>query len=232
MAASAGAARPIAIFGAGGFGREVLQVVLDINAQAGGDAPWRPVGFIVDGASSADAVHGLPILGGVEWLGQHADAAYVVAVGSSAGRRRIVQRIVAACPNRPATLIHPRAWLGDNVEVGAGSVLCAGCLVTTDIRIGKHVHVNIGATIGHDASLGDYVTLNPGVNVSGNVTLNEGVEVGTGSVIIPRIAIGHWSVLGAGAVVTRSLDANVTAVGAPARPIKTREAGWHEGPGA
>jgi len=224
-------ARPIAIFGAGGFGREVLQVVLDIN-EAAGHAPWRPVGFIVDAAAAEEWVHGLPILGGIEWLGRHPDTTYVVAVGSSAARRRIVQRIGAACRNRPATLVHPRAWLGANVEVGPGSVLCAGCLVTTDIRIGAHVHVNIGATIGHDAALGDYVTLNPGVNVSGNVTLNEGVEVGTGSVIIPRIEVGPWSVLGAGAVVTRSLDANVTAVGAPAKPIKTREAGWHEGTGA
>ena len=232
MDVSAGNARPIAIFGAGGFGREVLQVVLDINAQAGADAPWRPIGFIVDGASAGDPVHGLPVLGGIEWLGRHPDTAYVVAVGSSAARQRIVRRIVAACPNPAASLVHPRAWLGDNIEVGPGSVLCAGSLLTTDIRIGGHVHVNIGATIGHDAVLGDFVTLNPGVNVSGNVTLHEGVQVGTGSVIIPRIEIGQWTVLGAGAVVTRSLEANVTAVGAPAKPIKTRPAGWHEGAAA
>jgi sugar O-acyltransferase (sialic acid O-acetyltransferase NeuD family) len=222
--------RGIVIFGAGGFGREVLQVVLDINAQSGGVTPWDPVGFLVDEqVAGLTAVHDLPVLGGTDWLNAHPNVDYVIAVGSSAGRRRIALRIAASSRNQAATLIHPRAWVGRRVQIGAGSVLCAGCLITTDIRIGAHVHVNLGATIGHDAVLDDYVTLSPGVSVSGGVQLSEGVEVGTGSVLIPRLNIGAWSVVGAGSTVTRSLAANVTAVGAPARPIKFRDPGWHEG---
>lgn len=222
--------RSIAIFGAGGFGREVLQVVLDINAQSSGTPPWNPVGFLADEqAAGLTTVHDLPVLGGIDWLATHPHVDYVIAIGSSAGRRRVALRIAATGRSQAATLIHPRAWVGRHVVVGTGSVLCAGCLVTTDIHIGAHVHVNIGATIGHDAVLDDYVTLNPGVSVSGGVRLNEGVEVGTGSVLIPRLDIGEWSVVGAGSTVTRSLDANVTAVGSPARPIKFRTPGWHEG---
>jgi sugar O-acyltransferase (sialic acid O-acetyltransferase NeuD family) len=188
------------------------------------------LGFLVDDeAAGAAAVHDLPVLGGIEWLAAHPDVEYVIAVGSSAGRRRIALRIAGAAHNRAATLVHPRAWTGRRVQIGAGSVLCPGVLVTTDIRVGAHVHVNLGATIGHDAELDDYVTLNPGVSLSGGVRLNEGVEVGTGSVLIPRLEVGAWSIVGAGSTVTRSLDANVTAVGSPARTIKTRTPGWHEG---
>ena len=100
-------------------------------------------------------------------------------------------------------------------------------MITTDISIGKHTHINIGATIGHDASLMDYVTLNPNVSISGNTSINNGCEIGTGSIIIPKITIGKWSIIGAGSVVTKSLPENITAVGAPAKVIKTRPSGWH-----
>lgn len=221
---------PIAIFGAGGFAREVLQIVLDINAQSTLTPIWDPVGFIVDAAFvDVEPVHGLPILGTFEWLAAHPSIHIVIAVGSSAARRRIAASVVAACNNSFATLVHPRAWVGRHVNIGQGSVICAGSQVTTDIEIGQHVHVNIGSTIGHDAVLGDFVTINPGVNVSGNVSLGVGVEVGTGSVLIPHTSAGDWSIVGAGSVVTKQLAANTTSVGAPARVIKTREPGWHEG---
>jgi acetyltransferase-like isoleucine patch superfamily enzyme len=111
--------------------------------------------------------------------------------------------------------------------LGKGSIICAGTLITTNIKIGRHVHVNIGSTIGHDSILNEYVTLNPSVNVSGNVEIGTGCEIGTGSVLIPHVKVDEWSIVGAGSVVTKSLQANVTAVGAPARVVKQREPGWH-----
>jgi sugar O-acyltransferase (sialic acid O-acetyltransferase NeuD family) len=221
---------PIAIFGAGGFAREVLQIILDINALTPACPPWQPVGFIVDPGYVTDTlVQGLPILGTAEWLAAHPQVAVVIAVGSPAVRRRTAAKLQQLAANRFATLVHPRAWVGRQVAIGPGAVVCAGCLVTTDIRIGAHVHLNIGCTVGHDAELGDFATLNPSVNVSGNVQLGEGAEVGTGSVLIPHAHVGAWSIVGAGSVVTKPLPPDVTAVGAPARVIKTRAAGWYEG---
>lgn len=215
----------IAIFGAGGFGREVAQLVRDINAQ---QATWSCAGFVVDPAFCGETqAAGLPVLGAIDWLAAHPDVEVVVAVGAPAARRRIVQRIRERCRNGFATLVHPRAWVGDHVHIGAGAIVCAGALVTTDIRIGEHVHVNIGATVGHDAVLEDFVTLNPSVNVSGNVRIHEGTEVGTGSVIIPGCALGPWAIVGAGSVVTRPVPENSTVVGVPARLIKARAPGWH-----
>jgi len=218
----------IAIFGAGGFGREVVQLIRDINGQhATGQRRWSCAGFVVDSGLLGQAqVAGLPVLGDIDWLAANPDVLVVVAVGAPAARRRITRRIEARCPNVFATLVHPRAWVGDHVEVGAGSVICAGALVTTDIHIGAHVHVNIGCTVGHDAVLDDFATLNPSVNVSGNVRIHEGTEVGTGSVIIPGCTLGHWAIVGAGSVVTRPVPENVTVVGSPARVIKERAPGW------
>jgi len=217
----------LVIFGAGGFGREVLQIVRDLNAVT---PTWECLGFLAD-AMPADAaiVGGLPVLGGIDWLHANPQVQVVIAVGSSAARWKIAQRISAGCGNAFAILVHPRAWLGEHVEIGPGSVVCAGALLTTDIVIGRHVHVNIGCTVGHDAVLEDFTTLNPSVNISGNVVIMSGGEIGTGSVVIPRCTISPWAIVGAGAVVTSSLGANVTAVGAPARVIKERRDGWHAG---
>lgn len=219
--------KPIVIYGAGGFAREVLQIVLDINATS--DSPvWEPLGFVVDSAfAGAVSVQGFPVLGGPDWLAQNPAAHVVIAIGSPAAKRRISSEIKATSDNPFASLVHPRAWLGRNVQMGQGSIVCAGCLVTTDIQIGDHVHVNIGCTIGHDAELKNFVTLNPSVNVSGNVQIGAGTEVGTGSILIPHGNVGDWSIVGAGALVTKPLPSNVTAVGSPARVIKNRPMNWH-----
>lgn len=219
----------IVIFGAGGFAREVLQVILDINHQSADSPPWNPIGFVVDETfTGASRLHDLPVHTGLAWLKQNADVKVIIAVGSPAARMQIARRISQHTPNMFATVIHPTAWLGRQVNVGAGSIICAGTQITTDIEIGAHVHVNIGCTVGHDSNFGDFVTLNPGVNASGNVTLGTGCEIGTGSVLLPHVQVGEWAIAGAGTVVTKTLLSNVTAVGAPARIVKTRESGWQE----
>lgn len=220
--------KKLAIFGAGGFGREVLQVALDIN-EASHSPEWNILGFIVEPKYiTSREVHGLPVFDSTDWIEANQDVYLIVAIGSSSLRYRTLKELKIKYNNKYATLIHPRAWIGRNVQIGCGSVICAGTSITTDIQIGDHVHVNIGSTIGHDAKLGDFVTLNPGVSVSGNVHLGIGAEIGTGSVIIPHVEIGSWSILGAGSVATKSLPNNVTAVGCPAKVIKERESGWQE----
>lgn len=218
--------KSLVIFGAGGFGREVLQLVRDINKI---ERTWVCEGFLVDSAfAGASTVQGLPVLGDMSWLSGNPDVDVVIAVGSPAARRRIANDIRGMCGYRFATLIHPRAWTGENVEIGAGSIICAGALITTNILIGQHVQVNLGVTIGHDAILEDFVTVSPGVNISGNVRLGEGAEIFAGSVILPQRAVGEWAIIGAGSVVVKSIPENTTAVGAPARVIKERTPGWYD----
>jgi acetyltransferase-like isoleucine patch superfamily enzyme len=99
--------------------------------------------------------------------------------------------------------------------------------LTNHIGIGAHVHINLACTIAHDAVIADFATLAPGVHVSGNVQIGEGAYIGTGANIVERKQIGAWSIVGAGSTVVSDIPANVTAVGSPARAIKTRADGWH-----
>lgn len=187
------------------------------------------VGFLDDNvAHHGTEVHGLPVLGGTDWIRTHPDMSVVVAIGHPAPKRRVVQNLREAGCTAFATLVHPLAWIGEGVSLGEGTVVCAGCLITTDLVIGSHVILNLGCTVGHDTRLSDYVTAAPSVNISGACTVGEGADLGTGAKIIQGISIGRWSVVGAGAVVVRDLPPNVTAVGTPARPIRERDEGWHE----
>lgn len=217
----------LVIVGTGGFAREVHQLVEDINAQM---PAFDFVGFLDEDVSRhGTEVHGFPVLGGIAWLGQSANSTVkaAVAIGNPASKRRVIEAIARVTASPLATLIHPRAWVGNRVSIGAGSIVCAGALITTDIQVGRAVIVNIGTTIGHDAVLEDFVTVAPTVNISGAVLVGEGVDLGTGATIIQGKHIGAWSVVGAGAVVVRDIEANVTAVGAPAKAIKSRHANWH-----
>lgn len=215
----------IVIYGAGGQGREVLQLIRDLNAV---QPEWDCVGFLVDERfPSPGEVAGLPVLGGLDWLVAHPEVQVVVAVGAPAGRRALVAQIRERCANAFPSLVHPRAWVGDGVELGEGVLVCAGAMLTTDIRVGAHVHLNVGVTLAHDDVLEDFVTLAPGVHVAGWVRLREGAELGIGCNVIPRRTVGAWTVVGAGAVVTADLDGDCVAVGVPARPIRRRSPGWH-----
>lgn len=192
-----------------------------------GGAALRIAGFLDGNAERhGHVVHGLPVLGGIEWLKAHPDAEVVVAVGSPAVRKRLVASIAALGHERFGRIVHPAAIVGRRVEIGSGSIVLQAASITTDARLGRHVVVNPGATIAHDCVVDDFVLVAPGANVSGAVRLGEGADVGTNAAILQTLAVGAWSVVGAGAVVREPVPPDVTVVGVPARVVRRRPNGW------
>lgn len=215
------------ILGTGGLARELHNLIEEIN-----DACYGSILFLgwldSDVQQHGALVHDHPVLGGPEWLCDHQDVEVVIGIGAPHVRRRVVQALKASGHRRFARLIHPSVVLGRRVDLGEGVIICAGVVGTTDFRIGNHVLINITATLAHDDDIGDFATIAPGANISGNVRIGIGADIGTNSTIIQGVEIGEWSVIGAGAVVTRPIEANATAVGAPAKAIKYRPVGWYE----
>lgn len=206
----------VAILGAGGFGREVLDVIEAVIARS---PRFEFIGFIDDAPAHLERLEarGAPLLAGLDdplLEGAH----YVVGIGNPGVRRHMADRADAA-GLEAASLRHPHAIFGAANTIGDGLVACAHVSVTTNITMGRHVHLNLNSTVGHDCVLGDFVTIYPGANISGNVTIGEGVEIGTGACVIQGVSIGEGTIVGAGAVVTRDLPDHVVAVGSPARPI-------------
>lgn len=208
----------IAIIGAGGFGREVKMLIDQINQKS---KIYNFIGFFDDGLEQGQLVNDFPVLGSVEDINAIQERlAIVCAIGMPTLKKKLLDKISNQHISFP-TLIHPNVIIGeDNVEIGHGCIICAGNLITVDIKIGNHVIFNLGCTVGHDTIIKDYCSFMPSVNVSGEVTIEEGVYVGTGAKIINQLTIGTYTIVGAGAVVYKALPANCTAVGIPAKPVK------------
>lgn len=210
--------KKIAIFGAGGFGKEVAFLIEDINKKK---YQWEVVGFFDDG-KKGKAVNGLKVLGGIEELNKVEKETYaVLAIGDPVTKKEIARKIKNPLV-KFSTLIHPSVIISDRVEIGEGSIICAGNIITTDVQIGKHVIVNLGCTIAHDAIIRDYCSLMPGVNISGETEVGECSYFGTGSVIINQRKVGKNVIIGANSSVIKNIPDNCTAVGSPAVPIKFR----------
>lgn len=219
--------RPLAIFGAGGFAREVRELVRDINEEK---PQWEIIGFLSDEPSTwGTAVNDLPVLGGQPWLeARSKDAAVVLGIGGPAAKYRITERLKGVVREWPR-LIHPSVITSAYVTYGEGVVITAGNILTANIQLASFTMLNLACTVGHDCVLGNFVTVAPGVNISGNVRVGDGCDIGTGASIVQGVELGEWSIVGAGAVIAKSLPSNCTAVGVPAKVIKQRDAGWQHG---
>ena len=216
--------KDLVIFGSGGFGRETHQIVEDVNSEK---KRWNFLGFVDDDPEICNKeIHGYPGLGGIDWLEKHPQVAVIVAVGHPKLRWKIVKRLEAINHKVFATLIHPRAWIANRVEIGLGTIIHASVNVTTDVILGNHVILNKNCTLGHDVHIDDFVFVAPHALV-GSSEVGIGCYLGANCSTVNYGKLGHWSIVGAGAVVLKDLPANVTAVGVPAKIIETREEGWH-----
>jgi sugar O-acyltransferase (sialic acid O-acetyltransferase NeuD family) len=208
----------VLVFGAGGLGREVLQLLHDIAA-SGQSAEC--VAFAVDpGVAAPGAVCGVPVRrDAAAMLRADTTLQAVVALGNPAAREAVVARLAAEAGARFATLLHPSAWLGQTVEIGEGSMVFGFSSATADVHIGRHVLINPGSNIAHDCVLSDFATLAPAVALAGGVRVEHGAELGIGARVAPRLSIGRGSMVGAGAVVISDVAAGTTVAGVPARKL-------------
>jgi sugar O-acyltransferase (sialic acid O-acetyltransferase NeuD family) len=208
----------LAIFGAGGSAREVGWLA----EQCWGEEV--KLTFVIDEEAPPESVvNGIPIVQLREFAERYPGTPIAIAIGDSVLRERCVRKCAEAGLSF-ASLVHPRVEVSRWVTLGEGAIVCAGNIVTTNVALGQHVHVNVGCTISHDANIGDFCTLSPGVHLAGWVTLGRRVFLGTGAVVrngAPGrpIVIGDDAIIGAGACVIDDIERNAKVAGVPARPI-------------
>jgi len=209
---------PVVIYGAGGHGRVIADIV-----------EWQARNAIAGFVDDQQDLWGKMIfgcrrvLGGFEVLanGYQRGCEVIIAVGDNVMRRQLSCRI-SKLGYRFAIAIHPSCQIGRGVEIGLGTVVMANAVINTGTNIGAHVIINTGATVDHDCIIEDFVHIAPGAHLGGGVFVGQGSLVGIGASVIERIQVGKHTVIGAGAAVTRDIPHAVTAVGIPARVVKRK----------
>ncbi len=203
--------------GAGGHAQEVAWALAE--HERGRGATYE-LAFFDDALPIGPVASGLGgIVGPLAAIADHADrrgALLVLGVGLPRLKMRLTERL-EPLGLAWATVVHPGAVIGPNVEIGAGSYVAAGAIVTVNVRLGAFVTVNMHAQVAHDGVVAAHATLHPNAHVAGNVTIGAGAELGTSSVVLPGLTVGAGAVLGAGGVAIASLDPGRTYVGVPAR---------------
>lgn len=200
---------PIFVFGAGGHGRVVAEIVLACG--------WTVHGFLDDAAEKhAATILGLPMCGADEWLRSGARGRIALGIGDNRAREAIAERIRSAGASlisavHPTAVVSPSAKLGEGVVVMAGAVLNAACW------IGDGAIINTGAVIEHDVRVGNYAHVSSNCTTGGGAQIGDRALIGLAASVLPSKRVGSDSVVGAGAVVTRDIGDGEVAYGIPAR---------------
>lgn len=215
--------KDIAIFGAGGFGKEVVCLVDAINRKEIDNNKWNFIGFFDDAIEIDTQISRFgKVLGGIEAINDwNKPLDLVIAIGNGRILKKLADIIINPNINFP-NLIHPTVDILDldSFEIGKGNIIQRNCTGSCNIALGDFNVLNSAVQLGHDDILGSYNVLMPGVRISGTVTMGDENFFGVGSIVLQQIKIGNNIRLGAGSVLmTKPKDGNLY-IGNPAKRIK------------
>lgn len=211
--------KDIAIYGAGGFGRELACLIRRINTES--NENWNLIGFFDDGLQPGDRNEYGEVLGDMNTLNNWETP---LSVAFAIGNPKIVEMLCHKISNEkisfPNIIAPDTIFLDkDNMSMGKGNVICSRCLISCNVHIGDFNTLNGYITVGHDTIIGNYNTIMPAVKISGGVNIGERNFMGVNSVIIQYKSIASDVVVGAGAVVVKNLKKIGTYVGNPAKRL-------------
>lgn len=196
-----------AIIGAGGFAREVFWSLSENERNT--------VKFFVEDEYLLNPTDNISPLSKLDIQ----EYSVIVAIGDPKIREKIIQKL----PSETVFFshIHPSVIILDkNIKIGEGSIICAGCIITTNVTLGKHTHLNLSTTIGHDTTIGNFFTTAPGAKISGNCNIGDKVYIGTNASVKEKITICDNVTIGLNGGVIKHISESGTYVGVPVKKIK------------
>lgn len=214
--------KDIAIYGAGGLGREIACLIKMINESQ--SAPrWNHIGFFDDNPELRGTSNEYgAILGGFDMLNcwtKPIDIA--MAIGNPTVVKKITENITNKNVDYPNIFAPNTLYLDkENITFGRGNVVCLGCIFSCNVRVGDFNVFNGLITVGHDAKIGNYNSLMPSVRISGEVIIGDENFFGCASVVLQQVMVGCKTTVGAGSVVMRKTKDCNTYIGNPASLVK------------
>lgn len=211
--------KDIAIYGAGGFGREVACLINAINEV---EQKWNFIGFFDDGLEKGSENIFGKILGGIEELNSWNKELNIV---FSIANPEILKEVVENVHNDNIlfpNLVAPNVNFlhKDSLQIGQGNILFFGTRVSCEVKIGNFNLLNGFVSLGHDVTIGDFNVLGPMVRLSGNVTINDENFFGVQSIVLQGLKMGNKTKVGANSVIIRNTKDETLYMGNPATRVK------------
>jgi sugar O-acyltransferase (sialic acid O-acetyltransferase NeuD family) len=203
--------KKLLIIGASGHGKVVADIALKMNR-------WQSIAFLDDDENLKTSM-GIEVIGksgkSFEFIDEYE---ICVAIGNNTIREKLQSELKSKGAIIP-TLIHPSAVIGEQVNIGSGSVVMAGVIINCCTKIGEGCIINTGSTIDHDNVIGAFAHVSPGVHLAGTVNVGVGSWIGIGSTVSNNVTITGDCKVGAGAVVVKDISEPGVYVGVPVRRI-------------
>ncbi|EGR2781498.1 acetyltransferase [Vibrio parahaemolyticus] len=206
--------KSLIIVGASGLGKEVAWLAKRLGIDI--------LGFLDDREEFIGcSFYHYPVLNTISNWSEYKDCYFSVAIASPRVRKKIVEKMKLSDEPKFVTLIDPSVVIEEEVDdIGLGSIICAGSVITADVIIGEFVIVNKLVSVGHDVTINDFCTISPKVMLGGNANILTGTEIGASSSIRQGLSLGEGSVVGMGSTVVKNVDSNSLYFGSPAKKVK------------
>lgn len=210
--------KDIAIYGAGGLGREVACLLHLINKKM---PTWNLIGFFDDVKKQGDRNEYGQILGGLDVLNEWSHPiSLVMAIGSPAVASKIVSKISLSMVDYPNIIAPDVSFLDRaSISLGKGNIISLGCIISCNVKIGDFNLFNYRTSIAHDVEMRNFNMFMPSVNISGNVNMGDCNFFGVSSVVLQNVKVGNGIKLSANSLLITARKDNVTYMGNPAKVV-------------
>ncbi len=208
------------IFGASSAGKDLLQIIFQVNQVK---PTWEIIGFVdPDPKFSKKQISGIPIFKH-EDLSLSNDYYAICGVMDCELKKRIVNNEIKKKKYKLATIIHPDVMQPSDLKIGPGSVLFSGVKISYNVKIGKHVWVDVNSLLGHDLRVDNYTSIMPSATISGNCKIGSGCIIGAGSNIHQNTSIGNDCLVGIGTTIVKNIPYNTSVADFPRKIIKNNK---------
>lgn len=207
--------RDLIIYGAGGLGCEVAEMIHRINLR---HRIWNLLGFVDDNPRPRAVWQDRVTLGDRDFVKNFSKPLDMVLAISNPQAKRLVYEALSSLSfiHFPA-IIDVDTILSSSVFLGEGVIISHFCSVSVGVKLGKFVFLNTGSHIGHNTSIEDFSSVMPSTDISGEVQVGSDVLIGAGTVILQGKNIASRVTVGIGSVVLGNINEKCTVLGNPAR---------------
>ena len=213
--------KKIIILGGKGNGTVIGSCVEDFVKGANNE--WKFLGYLDDANDKGIVLDGYPVLGKINEVNKFlSDDVYfiqaIITVKKAEERLKLLNDLQIPI-EKFATIIHPTAVVGKNVQFGYGVVLMPGTIISPGVKLGNHTQCYANSFVGHDTKIGNFCFIANNASVGGCIETGNGVHFGSNSSIREHVNIGDWSIIGLGSVVLKDVEPYTIVAGNPAKVI-------------